>query len=258
MIDLWLGSGVVGIIVIPFVVLYAVAGGIVWLTHKSPARPYFASCVGIPGPFFASVAVLFGLFAAFLANDVQRRDAEAQAAVLREADGVRTILRISEALGETAEPVRMAAISYAQSVLDEELPAMRKHGAIADDLAALRALGVAMLAPSFTSSAPPPAQTALLSGLVEVRQARLARLTLAGDASAPINWLATIMLGVFTQIAIAVVQLDKIRPQALALFVFTTAFATTVALIGLGERPFSGRAIDDTPLRTTIASAERS
>ena len=75
MIDLWLRSGTVGIIVIPFVLFYAIAAGIVWLTHKSPARPYFASCVGIPGPFFASVAVMFGLFAAFLANDVQRRDA---------------------------------------------------------------------------------------------------------------------------------------------------------------------------------------
>lgn len=59
----------------------------------------------------------------------------------------------------------------------------------------------------------------------------------------------------FTQIAVAIVQLDKLRPQALALFVFTTAFAATVALIGLGERPFSGRAIDDSPLRAAIVSA---
>ena len=255
MFDLWLRSGTLGIILIPFALLYAIAAGIVWITHKSRARPYFASCVGIPGPFFASVAVLFGLFAAFLASDVQRRNAEAQAAVLREADGVRTILRLSEALGQNAEPVKAAAVSYAQSVLSEELPAMRQRGAIVDDLGALRNLGLAMLSPAFTASAPPAAQSAILGGLVELRQARLARLTLAGDASAPLNWLATIMLGVLTQIAVAVVQLDKIRPQALALFVFTTAFATTVALIGLGERPFSGRTIDGSPLRAAVASA---
>jgi hypothetical protein len=254
-VDLWLRSGTLGIILIPFVLFYSIAACIVWITHKSPMRPYFASCVGIPGPFFASVAVLFGLFAAFLANDVQRRDSEAQAAVLREADGVRTILRIADALGQTAEPVRAAAVNYAQSVLNDELPAMRQNGAIADDLAALRSLGLAMLSPSFTATAPPSAQTAILGGLVAVRQARLARLTLAGNTSAPLNWLATILLGVLTQIALAVVQLDKIRPQALALFVFTTAFATTVALIGLGERPFSGRTIDDSPLRAAIASA---
>ncbi len=105
MFDLWLRTGTLGIIVTPFVLLYLVAAGIVWLTHKSPLRPFFASCVGIPGPFFASVAVLFALFAAFLSNDVQRRDADAQAAILKEADGVRTILRLTEALGEAGAPV---------------------------------------------------------------------------------------------------------------------------------------------------------
>jgi Protein of unknown function (DUF4239) len=253
MFDLWLRSGTVGIIVIPFVLLYVLAALIVWITHKSPARPYFASCVGIPGPFFASVAILFGLFAAFLANDVQRRNAEAQAAVFREADGVRTILRLSEGLGQAAEPLRAAAVSYAQSVLSEELPAMRQRGDIGDDLGALRNLGLAVLASSFTASATPAVQNAILGGLVAVRHARLERLTLAGNASAPLN--ATIMLGVLTQIAVAVVQLDKIRPQALALFVFTTAFATTVALIGLDERPFSGSTIDDSAFRAAIASA---
>jgi hypothetical protein len=61
---------------------------------------------------------------------------------------------------------------------------------------------------------------------------------LAGEKCTP-ELLAVLALG--TQIAVAVVQFDKVRPQALALFVFTTAFATTVALIGLGERLFSGR-----------------
>ena len=58
------------------------------MTHKSPAHPYFASCVGVAGPFFASVSTLFGLFAAFLANDVQRRGTSAEAAIFRGADGV--------------------------------------------------------------------------------------------------------------------------------------------------------------------------
>jgi hypothetical protein len=64
MIDFWLRSGIAGIVIQPFLVFYPVAAFIVWLTHRSPARPFFASCVGIAGPFFASVAVLFSLFAA--------------------------------------------------------------------------------------------------------------------------------------------------------------------------------------------------
>jgi uncharacterized membrane protein SirB2 len=93
----------------------------------------------------------------------------------------------------------------------------------------------------------------MLDGLVELRQARLERLTLTAGVSDPVNWLAMLLLGVLTQIAVAVVQLDRLRPQALALFVFTTAFATTVVLIGLES--FSGRQIDAEPLRAAVASA---
>src|SRR5215469_4034130 len=117
MIELWLSSGTAGVILIPFVLLYLIAVGIVWLTHLSPARPFFASCIGITGPFFASVAVLFSLFAAFLSSDVQHRQTEANAAVFREADGIRTILRLSEALGQSGAPVGSAAIAYDQNVL---------------------------------------------------------------------------------------------------------------------------------------------
>jgi hypothetical protein len=62
-------------------------------------------------------------------------------------------------------------------------------------------------------------------------------------------------LGVLTQVAVAVVQLERLRPQALALFVFTTAFAATVVMIGLGEQPFSRGLIDDSPLRAAVASS---
>ena len=88
MIDLWLDTGTAGIVLIPFVLLYAIAAAIVWVTHLSPARGFFASCVGIAGPFFVSVAVLFSLFAVFLASEVLRQGERAHAAVAAEADGM--------------------------------------------------------------------------------------------------------------------------------------------------------------------------
>ena len=81
MFDLWLSADAAVIVLVPFAVLYAAAFLIGWVTHKSPARGFFESCIGIPGPFFGCVAILFALFAAFLANDVQRRGADAEAAV---------------------------------------------------------------------------------------------------------------------------------------------------------------------------------
>jgi hypothetical protein len=255
MIELWLRTGALGIIVIPVVLLYPIAAGIVWLTHLSPARPLFASCVGVVGPFFASVGVLFALLAAFLANDVQHRNAQARAAVLSEADGVRTILRLAEALGEVGGPVKAAALDYAQRVLDQEWPAMRGGGNVIEDLGAVRNLSLAVMAQPLIAAAPPTAHQAIVNGLVQIRQARLERISLTSGISDPVNWLGMLILGIWTQVAVAVVHLDRLRPQALALFVFSTAFAVTVVLIGLGERPSSGRQIDDAPLRAAIASA---
>jgi hypothetical protein len=256
MIELWLRSGTVGVALVPFVLLYSVAAGIVWLTHLSPARPFFATCTGIVGPFFASVAVLFGLFAAFLANDVQHRNAAIAAAVFREADGVRTIMRLAEALGPAGAPIAAAAVGYTQSVLATEWPAMRqRRGGKAEDLATLRKLAQAVLAPEPTATMPPTVHQAMLEGLVEVRQARLERLTLTAGAGDSMNWDAMLILGVLTQVAVAVVQLDRLRPQALALFVFTTAFAATAVIIVLAERPFTGGEIDAAPLRAAVATA---
>jgi hypothetical protein len=252
MFELWLRSGTVGIILVPFVLLYLVMVGLVWLMHLSPARPFFASCTGVGAPFFVSVGVLFALFAAFLSNDVQQRGARARAAVFREADGVRTILRLTEALGKPGDRLKGAALAYVQSVLADD-GAGRNDGA-AEELGPLRDLSAAALAPEIAAAAPQAAHQAILDALVQIRQARLERITLTGGTSAPLNWIAMLILGVLTQVAVAVVHLDRMRPQALALFVFTTAFATTVALIGLGERPFASQ-IDEAPLRAALLSA---
>jgi hypothetical protein len=255
MLELWLRSGSAGIVLVPFILLYGIAAAIVWLTHLSPARPFFASCIGIAGPFFASVAVLFSLFAAFLANDVQHRDAEAKGALFREADGLRTIMRLAEGLGPVGDGAKAAALSYAQDVLTKELPAARQFDAVPQNLASVRYLTQAIVAPQSTGAIPEAPHEAMLDALVQIRQARLERLALTAGISDPMNWYAMLILGVLTQVAVAVVQLDKMRPQALALFVFSTAFAATVVMVGLNERPFSGRAIDDVALRAAIASA---
>jgi hypothetical protein len=148
------------------------------------------------------------------------------------------------------DQIKEEAVDYLKFVLDEELPKMRRRGAVPNKLGKERALSLAVL----HASLPPAVQTAMLGALVTVREGRLERRTLSGDISSPFLWFAVIIFGVLTQIAISVVQLDKARPQALALFVFTTAFASTVALIGVGERPFSGKIIDDEPLREAMDS----
>lgn len=254
MVDLWLNSGTLGIVLIPVVLLFSLAAGIVWLTHLSPARPFFVTCIGVTGPFFGSVAILFGLFAAFLASDVRTRNADIAAAVFREADGIRTMLRLAETLGAEGRPVVAAAVDYAQSVLTKEWPVMRGESGTMEDLGALRRLTLAALTLGSTAVAA-PVHEAVVRALVDVRHARLERLTLSSGGSNPMSWLAMLILGLLTQCAVAVVHLDRLRPQALALFVFTTAFAVTVALVGLTEPGSSGSEIDAAPFRAALATA---
>jgi hypothetical protein len=255
MIDWWLGSGTAGIILIPFAVLFALAAGMTWLTHRSPARPFFASCIGVTGPFFGSVAILFALFAAFLANDVWRQIERAQTALAREADGVRTILRLAEAEGGPGKPLTVAVVGYSRSVMDSEWSAMRQGKEAAETVDALHKLALAVVNPQVFAGAPPALHQAVVDAFVEIRQARTDRIAISTRHGASINWLAMVILGILTQVAVAVVHLDKIRPQVLALCVFTAAFASTVALVGINERPFAGVPIDDAPLRAALASA---
>src|SRR4029077_3786989 len=111
-----------------------------------------------------------------------------------------------------------------------------------EELGALRTLTLAVLAPALTAAAPAAAHQAILDRLIQVRQARLVRRTLTAGVSDPMHWLAMLILGILTQIAVAVVQLERLRPQALALFMFTTAFAATVVrafratVLGWGDR----------------------
>ena len=131
---------------------------------------------------------------------------------------------------------------------------MRNQDNAPEYLEAVRRLTMALLAPETATAAAPAAHQAMLDGLVEVRQARMQRLALMTTTSTSMNWAAMLVLGVLTQVAVAVVQLDKMRPQALALFVFTTAFAATVALIGLARQPYASEDVDAGPLRAAIAS----
>ena len=132
---------------------------------------------------------------------------------------------------------------------------MQQPGSASEFLGASRNLALAVLAPNLIAAVPTAVHQTILDSMVEIRQARRDRLSLLAGESDSMSWLAMLVLGILTQVAVAVVQLDRLRPQALALFVFTSAFAATVVLIGLSEARFSRGDIDATALRAAVASA---
>ncbi|HEX2151562.1 MAG TPA: hypothetical protein VHG31_06145, partial [Stellaceae bacterium] len=60
------------------VAFYLITGTVIHLlSFHGFAGRWFGSFKGIVGPFFTSVTVIFALLAAFITNDVWRRDASA-------------------------------------------------------------------------------------------------------------------------------------------------------------------------------------
>ena len=55
---------------------------LVWTAERSPAAPFFQRSIGIVSAFANTLAVLFGLLTAFLANDVWMQVEKARAAAL--------------------------------------------------------------------------------------------------------------------------------------------------------------------------------
>src|SRR5215471_5744754 len=71
----------------------------VWVAERSPMAPFWQRCSGVAGEVIATLALIFGLYSAFLAEDVWTMHDKARAAVMREESALRVLLRIAESAG---------------------------------------------------------------------------------------------------------------------------------------------------------------
>jgi len=81
-------------------------------------------------------------------------------------------------------------------------------------------------------------QRTMLDMVLKVHNAHEDRIALASDRTVSTKWLAVLLLAFITQVSIAVVHLDKPRPQAAALTIFTVAAVLLLGLLAVHEAPF--------------------
>jgi hypothetical protein len=81
---------------------------------------------------------------------------------------------------------------------------------------------------------------ALLNATVRLGTARHDRLSIAADHTNDLKWLTVIILGLFTQVAIGLVHLERIRAFVTALVVFSSAAVVALGIVALQEYPFYG------------------
>lgn len=250
MIRAWLDLSTIGIFASLAVLYFGVTALLAILTFRSPLTRPIHSLGGVVSPFFNAIAILFALLTGFLANDVGDRNRLANRAVQAEAGELRNIYTLSIASASDMAEIRTALKAYVASVITDEWPAMAEGKLSPRTSAAYDDLLRKVSDPAIAAESGAAIHAALLNVTVRMSTTRNERLALASDHTNDLKWIVVILLGLITQVSIALVHLEQPRAFMTALLVFATAAVITLGFIALQEYPFYGAfQIQPTPIK---------
>jgi hypothetical protein len=249
----------------PLVIAICVVAGLgpalllTWGLSRLPARWRTGISSSANGSTVGAVSLLFGLFAAFLANDIWVRNQIAQQAVIEEGDAIRNLARLSEGQSEQSRlELRRALVDYAEVVVNKDWPLMEQGKRSLEVLARVRTLSNLLVSGSVGRDAGDVVQTKMLDAFLHLREKRQVRVILAENRKFTIKWHAMVMFAILTQLAIAIAHIDRPKSMLLAQLVFGVAMSTCLAILILNEFPFSKlNPIASEPIRTAMESLFR-
>jgi hypothetical protein len=231
----------------------------VWLVSRRFMQGFATSFAGTEPAIIGTVSLLFGLFAAFLANDIWTRNQIARQAVIEEADAIRNLARLAEGQKEEAvRALRDALTDYVVTVREKDWPLMAVGKRSLDILAKVRTISNLLITGPVGQSANSVVQSKMLDAFTHMREKRQVRTIMAENRTFTIKWHALILFAFLTQLAITITHLTKPRAMLLAHLVFGFALATCLSILVLNEFPFSAlNPISSDPLRTAMESLTR-
>lgn len=186
------------------------------------------------------VSLMFGLFAAFLANDIWGTNVAARNAVLQEADGVQAMLRYTEPLPDAeAKMMKNVLTTYVRKAIDNEWPKMRDGQVDPEAVDRLRAISNAIIIFEVGKSEGAVIQGRLLDAFNQIRVNWQTRTRIAQERQVTIKWHGVILFALLTQIAIGVVHFRRMRAMLVAQSIFGLAYALSTVLLFINEFPFS-------------------
>lgn len=256
MIRAWLDLETFGTFATLAVVYYGIAAALVLITFVSPLSARIKAFSGVVAPFFSSVAILFALTTSFLGYDIVERNRQATRAVQAEAGELQNLYSLSIASVTDMKKIRIALKAYAASVLHDEWPHTGGTNAPRTDIAYDDLLGE-LSDPAISRDASAAVHAAMLNAAVRVGTARNNRLSLATDRTGDLKWISVLILGVITQMAVALVHMERWRAMAASLMVFSTAAIVALGMIALQEDPFGGVfQVSSAPLERMLGLAD--
>ena len=215
--------------------------------ESSPATPFFKSCSGVVAPYASLLALLFGLFSAFMASEASNHNERARGTVTREADAIRVVFDIGDAAGEPGRTLRTLLADYGKASAGGDWDSTRQAAAAeTKSLAMLREIMFGGLA-----AADAQVRQTAISSVTEIRGAYRERIALAHSNTAELKWLGAFILGILTQMAVVIVHLGKPRASMLATALFSLGMAFTLWVVLQRIEPFTGRyAVSVAPIVT--------
>jgi hypothetical protein len=226
----------------------------VWIAEYSPAAGFWQRCSGVASPVIGTLALMFGLYSAFLANDVWAMHDKARSAVLREEAAIRVLLRVAESAGPQGQHLRELVGDYARASTAGDWMNQLDHPA---SIAVIRSLlHEGLFGP--IAKAGPEVQRTAMGALMELRAGHLDRVALATATAGEGKWSAVFMFGVLTQITMVAIHLGRARASALAVTLFSIGMTISMLIILQFSQPFHGpHAVSLRPIQEALERASQ-
>ncbi len=210
------------------------------------AIPRLGYRLGEPLPIRDSIintcGALFALIVAFSAVGIWNDAVSARTAVQREADAVETALALSVVLpDETRSELTSGLQAYLRDVVAIDWPAMARSTPLTDavfDRSEKHLLGAIHLVSRLNTAA---AYSPLLNQLLEIRHARLARLTASVSGVTWAQWCAMWLISTTTLLSIIICNSHAFRMQVVAAHLYVLVVSAAYFVILAHDRPFVGR-----------------
>jgi len=232
---------------------------LVYLVGFSRFKKAFDRFDGVSPPTIGVVALLFGLFAAFLANDIWSKYQLSSASVAHEADATRNIARLAEGRPE-AETARLKELLglYLHDVVEKDWPEMKEGRRHKDILVRVRDISNEIIASDMASHLSDPVQAKMLDSFTAMREHRQTRVNIAESRRFSAKWYGLVFFGFLTQIMLVIIHLKKPWAMLAVQVVFSSAFAACLSILILHDFPFSAmNPISPQPLVKALESLSR-
>jgi hypothetical protein len=253
----WLESQAVPLIVlIGYLLCFSIAAAtfiVGWLL----SRTRFADDLSFITPsLLTPLGVILGLLLVFLSSRVWTNVDRASVAASQEATAVQELRRVADELPpEVAASIRDGVGAYLRWVQQDDWPKMMAgNGSLRIKLPGLAEATKSLVDYNATISGQQKVQDEALAAIGKVRDARRARILQSRSFIGPGQWLVVLVLYCHVLLLISTIHIKRRVSMAVALWMFSSAFAICFVLLLMYDRPFSsgGLTVDGVGIETSV------